>query len=310
MNRILVTGAEGFVGSHLVRILKETLNMVIPTCYPALRPKRGKYIDLDIMNIDMVREVFKSHNPDIVFHLAAISSVAKSFIDRILTYNTNIIGTINLLEVAQSLNKKIKFIFVSTCEVYGGGEDLKEDSLINLKNPYAVSKYAGELICKDYAGYNIEIMVLRPFNHTGPGQSDDFVLPSIAKQIAEIERKKKIPLIEVGNLEIKREFMNVIDVALAYKLAIEKFIPSEVFNISSGQCHSLGEAIELFRKFAKVNFEIKIDPARLRKTDILVLVGNGKKFSNLTGWSPKIPFEKTIEELINYWRAKVQDAQQ
>ncbi|MEO0095551.1 MAG: GDP-mannose 4,6-dehydratase [candidate division WOR-3 bacterium] len=308
MNRILITGAEGFVGSHLIKILKETLDIVIPTCFPPLRPKHGKYIDLDIMNLDMVREVLKSHNPDIIFHLAAVSSVAKSFIDRPFTYNTNIIGTVNLLESALLLNKKIKFVFVSTCEVYGGGEGLKEDAPIVLKNPYAVSKYAGELICKEYASNNIDVMILRPFNHTGPGQSDDFVLPSIARQIVEIERGKRAPLIEVGNVEIKREFMNVNDVVYAYKLAIEKFIPGETCNISSNKSYSLKEAIDLFKKFARTDFEVKIDPSRLRKTDISILSGNGEKFSRLTGWTPKISFEKTIEDLLNYWRAKVHNS--
>ncbi|MEO0135994.1 MAG: GDP-mannose 4,6-dehydratase [candidate division WOR-3 bacterium] len=305
MNRILITGAEGFVGSHLVKVLKETLAMIIPTCYPPLRPKTGKYVEMDILNFEMVRETLKIHNPDIIFHLAAISSVAKSFIDRPATYNTNIMGTVNLLESALALNKKIKFIFVSTCEVYGGGENLKEDSPIMLKNPYAVSKYAGELICREYSGNNIEVMILRPFNHTGPGQTPDFVLPSIARQIAEIERGKKIPLIEVGNIEVKREFMNVLDVVGAYKLAIEKFVPNEIFNISSGRSYALGTVIELFKKFARVDFEVKVDPTRIRKTDIMVLEGNGEKFAKLTGWSPKIPLEKTVEDLLNYWRAKI-----
>ncbi len=305
MNRILITGAEGFVGSHLMKILKESLDIIIPACFPLLKPKKGKFVSLDIMNIDMVREILKSHNPDIIFHLAAVSSVAKSFFDRPLTYNTNIIGTVNLLEAAQSLGKKIKFIFVSTCEVYGGGENLKEDSPIILVNPYAVSKYAGEIICKEYANAGIDAIVLRPFNHTGPGQSDDFVLPSIARQVAEIERGKKIPLIEVGNTQIKREFMNIMDVVLAYKLALDKCAVGETYNISSNQSHTLAEAIELFRKYSKTTFDIKIDPLRVRKTDISALVGNGEKFAQVTGWSPKIKFEKTIEDLLNYWRAKV-----
>ncbi|MGB9719978.1 MAG: GDP-mannose 4,6-dehydratase [bacterium] len=308
MNRILITGAEGFVGSHLIKVLKESLDIIIPTCFPLLKPKRGKFVSMDIMNIEMVREVFKSHNPDIIFHLAAVSSVAKSFLDRPFTYNTNIMGTINLLEAAQSLNKKTKFIFVSTCEVYGGGDNLKEDAKITLKNPYAASKYASELICSEYGNSGIDIVILRPFNHTGPGQSDDFVLPSIARQVAEIERGKKIPLIEVGNIEIRREFINVMDVVLAYKLAIEKCPNGEIYNISSGKGHTLAEAIDLFKKLAKVNFDIKVDPSRLRKTDIAVLIGNGEKFSKLTGWVQKISFEKTIEDLLNYWRAKTQNS--
>ncbi len=305
MNRILITGAEGFVGSHFLKVLSETLNMIIPTCFPLLKPKHGKYVSLDIMNIDMVREVFKTHNPDIIFHLAAISSVAKSFSDRPLTYDTNIMGTVNLLECAASLNKKIKFFFVSTCEVYGGGENLKEDAPIVLKNPYAVSKYAAELICNEYCSAGIEVIILRPFNHTGPGQSDEFVLPSIARQVAEIEKGKKVPLIEVGNIEIKREFMNIMDIALAYKLALEKCKAGEIYNISSNKSHSLSEAIEIFKKLTKVNFEIKVDPSRLRKTDIPILLGNGEKFSQLTGWKPKVNLNKTVEDLLNYWRAKI-----
>lgn len=307
MKRILVTGAEGFVGSHLTKILKESLNIIIPTCFPLLKPRRGKFINLDITSIDMVREVIKAHHPDIIFHLAAVSSVARSFIDRQFTYNTNVIGTVNLLEAAQSLNKKIKFIFVSTCEVYGGGENLKENAPIVLKNPYAVSKYAGELICKDYANSDIESIILRPFNHTGPGQSDNFVVPSIARQIAEIERGKRIPLIELGNIEIRREFMDIMDVVIAYKLAIEKSITPDIYNISSNKSHSLFEVIELFKKLTKVNFEIRTNPSLLRKNDIPVLSGNGGKFMQLTGWIPKIKLEKTIEDTLNYWRAKIQN---
>lgn len=307
MKRILVTGAEGFVGSHLTKILKESLNIIIPTCFPLLKPRRGKFINLDITSIDMVREVIKAHNPDIIFHLAAVSSVARSLIDRQFTYNTNVMGTVNLLEAVQSLNKKIKFIFVSTCEVYGGGENLKEISPIVLKNHYSVSKYAGELICKDYANSDIESIILRPFNHTGPGQSDNFVVPSIARQIAEIERGKRIPLIELGNIEIRREFMDIMDVVIAYKLAIEKSITPDIYNISSNKSHSLFEVIQLFKKLTKVNFEIRTNPSLLRKNDIPVLSGDGGKFMQLTGWIPKIKLEKTIEDTLNYWRAKIQN---
>uniref|UniRef100_A0A7C4TGH0 NAD-dependent epimerase/dehydratase family protein n=1 Tax=candidate division WOR-3 bacterium TaxID=2052148 RepID=A0A7C4TGH0_UNCW3 len=305
MNRILITGAEGFVGSYLIKVLKETLNYIIPTCFPLLKPKRGKFIPLDITNIDAVREVLKNQNPDVIFHLAAISSVGRSFRDRLITYNTNIIGTLNLLEGARILNKKIKFIFVSTCEVYGGGENLKEDSEIQLKSPYAISKYTAELICRDYTSEGFEIIILRPFNHTGPGQSEEFVLPSIAKQIAEIEQNKRPPLIEIGNIDIKREFMNVRDVILAYKLAIERCSGNDVYNISSGSGYTLAEVIEKFKKVARVKFEIKIDPARIRKTDIPVLIGNGEKFSKKTGWQPRIAIDKTVEDLLNYWRAKI-----
>lgn len=305
MKTILITGSEGFVGTYIVKLLKESLNKIVPCCYPLLRPKRGKYSPLDILNLEMTQEVIKANNPDIIFHLAAISSVAKSFKDRPITYNTNVIGTLNLLEAAQNLNKKVKFIFVSTCEIYGGGENISETAEIVLKNPYAITKYTAELICKDYSSEGVDWIILRPFNHTGPGQAEDFVLPTIAKQIAEIEKGTRPPLVEIGNTDIKREFMNIQDIVEAYKLAIEKCEPKEIYNISSNQGHTIGQAIAILQSLSKTKFEVKIDPAKIRKLDILTLVGNGEKFHRLTGWCPKIKFEKTIEDLLNYWRAKI-----
>ena len=304
MKTILVTGSEGFVGTYLVKVLKDTLNKIIPICHPLLLPKRGRYIPLDILNAEATREVMKTYNPDTVFHLAALSSVAKSFRDRPITYNTNIIGTLNLLEAAKNLSKHVRFFFVSTCEIYGGGQNLTETAEIVLKNPYAVSKYAAELICKEYSSEGIDWTVLRPFNHTGPGQSEDFVLPTIAKQIAEIEKGKRPPLIEIGNTEITREFMNIEDVAAAYKIAIERCPPGEIYNISSGKGYTIGQAIGTLRNLSKAMFETRVDTGKIRKIDIPVLIGNGDKFSKLTGWHPKMKVEKTLEDLLNFWRAK------
>jgi GDP-4-dehydro-6-deoxy-D-mannose reductase len=304
MKTILLTGSEGFVGSYLLKLLKETLNKIVPVCYPLLRPKRGKYFPLDIMNLEMTRAVVKSNKPDVIFHLAAVSSVAKSFRDRPLTYGTNITGTMNLLEAAQALGKPVRFVLVSTCEVYGGGENLAETAPILLRSPYAVSKYAAELVVRDYAASGIEFVILRPFNHTGPGQSDDFVLPTIARQIAEIEKGKRPPLIEVGNTDIRREFMNVADVVQAYILALDKGTAGETYNIASGSAHALIRGIDILKGLARVKFEVKTDPTRIRKSDIPILTGNGKKFSQFTGWQAKIPFTKTLEDLLNFWRAQ------
>lgn len=305
MKTILLTGSEGFVGSYLLKELKETLDRIVPACYPLLRPKRGRYVPLDIMSLEMTREVVKTHKPDIIFHLAAISSVAKSFRDRPLTYGTNVMGTVNLLEAARVLDKPVRFILVSTCEVYGGGERLTEQSPVVLKNPYAVSKYAAELACRDYGAEGLECVILRPFNHTGPGQPDDFVLPTIARQVAEIEKGKRPPLIEVGNTGIQREFMNVRDVVRAYRLAIASCTRGEIYNIASGQAHALSQGIEILQKKSRVKFEVRIDPQRVRKVDISLLTGNADKFTRLTGWRPRIPFDKTLEDLLNYWRAEI-----
>jgi len=306
MKTILVTGSEGFVGTYFIKVLNEEDYKIVPICYPLLLPNKETYIPLDIINTDMTLEVLKTHEPDIIFHLAALSSVSKSLRDRPLTYNTNIMGTVNLLEAALLLNKRVRFIFISTCEVYGdGGNKMSETSKISLKSPYAVSKYAAELICRSYGSAGIDCVILRPFNHIGPGQAEDFVMPTIAKQVAEIEKGKRPPLIELGNIEAKREFMNVQDIIDAYTLAIKKCKPGEIYNISSNNGYTVAEAIEIFKKSSKKEFEIKVDPSRVRKDDIPVLIGNGSKFSDLTGWQPKIKFKKTIEDLLNYWRAKI-----
>ena len=304
MKTILVTGSEGFVGSHLLKALGEGLNKIVATSYPLLIPKEGTYVPLDIMNLDMTKEVLKEYQPDIVFHLAAISSVSKSFRDPPLTYNTNLIGTVNILESIKAMKKKAKIIFVSTCELYGGGEDIIETADIDLKNPYAISKYAAELACQNYAINDIDYVILRPFTHTGPGQSRDFVLPSIAAQIVEIEKGTKPPLIEIGNSEVKREFMNIKDIISAYKLAITKAKTGDIYNISSNKGYTLKQALSVFQKLSRVDFEIKIDPSKVRKVDIHELVGDGSKFSKLTGWKATFKFEKTLEDLLNFWRAK------
>ena len=305
MKTVLVTGSEGFVGSHLIKALDEESYDVVATCLPQLIPKKGKYVALDILNLDLVIEVVKQYEPDVIFHLAAISSVAKSFRDRAVAYNTNISGTANLLEAAKSLTKKARFFFVSTCEIYGGGENLTEDAPPVLKNPYAISKYAAELICNDFQSDGLECVILRPFTHTGPRQSETFVLPTIAKQISEIEKGKRAPLIELGNVEAKREFLNINDIVDAYLLALVKCEPGETYNIASGKGHTIAEIVEMYAKLAKKPFDLRVNPVKLRKADIPVLLGDGGKFSNLTGWSPKVTIEKTLEDLLNFWRAKV-----
>ncbi len=305
MRKILVTGSEGFVGTHLTKVLTQVGYDIVSTCHPLLRPPKGDYVPLDILNLEMTRDTMKTHKPDVIFHLAAISSVSKSFRDTHLTYNTNIMGTVNICEAARLLKNKVYLIFVSTCEVYKSGEGLAETSEIFLNNPYAVSKYAAELVCHNYMVAGLDCTILRPFTHTGPGQSEYFVLPTIAKQVAEIEQNKRPPLIEIGNTEVKREFMNVQDVVNAYKLAIEKCKTGEVYNIASNQGYTLARVLGIFKKLSKQDFEVRTDPSRIRGVDIPVLVGDGRKFSALTTWQPEIKIEKTVEDLLNYWRAKI-----
>jgi GDP-4-dehydro-6-deoxy-D-mannose reductase len=305
LKTILITGCEGFAGSYLCKILQEALYKVYGTCRPLTATMRDECIPLDILNHAMAKDVLMNYKPDIIMHLAAITSVGKSLRDPLRTYNTNVLGTVNLIEACRGYDRNVRFIHFSSSEVYGGGEKCKETDDIVLRNPIAVSKYAAELVVQHTSIPQLEYVVLRPFSHTGPGHSEDYVLPSIAKQIAEIEQNKRPPLLELGNLDVVREFNNISDIVIAYRYAIEKCAPGELYNISSGKGHSVTDALAVFRRLSKVDFEVKTVPAKVRKDDIKILVGDGKKFTSCTGWKPQIPFKKTIEDLLNFWRAKI-----
>ena len=302
---VLITGSEGFAGSYLCKALQEALYKVIRTCRPLAATKREHCIPLDILNHEMVKDVLMTYKPDIIVHLAAITSVGKSLRDPVRTYDTNVIGTVNLIEACRAYDKKIQFIHVSSSEVYGGGKKCKENDEVVLRNPIAVSKYAAELVVQHTPMPQLEHVILRPFSHTGPGHSEDYVLPSIARQIAEIEQNKRPPLLEVGNLDVVREFNNINDMVTAYHYAIEKCAPGTLYNISSEKGHSVTDAISIFRKLAKADFEVKTVLTKVRQDDIKILVGDGKKFAACTGWKPKFSFKKTIEDLLNFWRAKI-----
>lgn len=305
LKTVLMTGSEGFAGSYLTKVLQEALYRVEGTCRPLTATKREGCIPLDILNYEMVKDVMSMYTPDIIVHLAAITSVGKSLRDPIRTYMTNVIGTVNLIEACRIIDKPVRFVHVSSSEVYGGGTRCVETDNTVLRNPIAVSKYAAELIVQHTNVPGMDHIILRPFSHTGPGHSEDFVLPTIAKQIAEIEKNKRPPLLELGNIDVVREFNNMVDIAGAYQHAIEVCRPGELYNIASGKGHSVADAVAVFRKLSKATFEVKVTEAKLRKNDIPVLVGNGTKFVSCTGWKPRIPFEKTIEDLLNYWRAKI-----
>ncbi len=307
MKTILITGAEGFVGTIFYSLLAEEGFRVYGTYLPSLKIKRKNYYPCDILSFDSVLTLVKQLKPDCIFHLAAISSVGQSFREPLLTFNTNIQGTINFLESLRLCCPESQFFYVSSCEVYGqGGSAISEDAPIVLLSPYAVSKYCTELIVRHYYDdYGIKTIILRPFNHTGPGQRDDFILSNVAHQIAEIEMGKKPPVISVGNIKVVREFMDVRDVIRAYRLAIEYAKPGDLYNIASGVGHSIKDALDIYMAKAKKKLKINIDETRLRTRDILTLVGDGGRFQKLTGFNIQIPFEKTIEDILNYWRAKI-----
>src|SRR3989339_483897 len=288
----LITGINGFVGKHLANHLLGNKHDVLgfdrvgtglPGCtvYPC-----------DLLDNKKVNGILKKTSPDYIFHLAAQSSVMKSWSEPELTKKINVEGTKNLLESALKHSPKAKILVVSSGEVYGIQKEfpISEAAYLNPISPYAESRVEQESLSLEYAKKGMHIIISRSFQHTGPGQPDNFVCSSFAKQIAEIESKKR-KVVEVGNLAPERDFSDVRDIAKAYLLALEK-CPSGIYNICSGKSHSIREILKMLIGDKKIRIAEKGD--KVRKVDIPKLVGDNSKFRNQTGWKPKIPIKRTL----------------
>ena len=309
--KAFITGLTGFVGKHLARLLHENKIEVFGTSYPEIPSCGEKNIFyIDIRKEKKLADLIKNIQPDMVFHLAAISNVKISWQQRKQTMETNVLGTFNLLEAVRKYSPLSRILLVGSSDIYGNyakkGELLKEEFESNPINPYAVSKICQEKLGSFYAGVeNIWIVMTRSFNHTGPGQSPSFVCSDWAKQIAEIEKGKKKSILKVGNLDCERDFTDVRDIVRAYLLLLSKGKKGEVYNVCSGRTYSLHKILEILLSYSKVRIEVKVDSQKLRKTDFPFLVGDNSKLISHTGWSVKIPIEKTLLDLLNYWREKV-----
>ncbi len=316
--RVLITGITGFVGSHLADYLLEKGDIEI---YGIERWRsnteniehikdRIKLIECDIRDSSSVDKVIKQVKPDKIFHLAAQSFVLSSWHAPAETLSTNIMGELNLFEAVRNSDSDPVIQIAGSSEEYGLVKEdetpIKETNQLRPLSPYGVSKVGQDMLAYQYArSYGIKAVVTRAFNHSGPRRGEVFVVSNFAKQIAEIEKKKTDPVIRVGNLEAKRDFTDVRDIVKAYWLATEKCEYGEVYNICSGSCYSIQEVLDMLLGFSKVKVEIKKDPSRMRPSDVQILLGDNSKFCKATGWKPEIPFEKTAEDLINYWREKL-----
>jgi len=315
--KVLVTGITGFVGSHLAEYLLTKDNIEI---YGVVRWRsdtenighikdRLILYECDIKDATSVRTVIEKIKPDRIFHLAAQSYVVTSWHSPHETLATNILGELNIFESVRE-HKINPFIHIAgSSEEYGLVSEnelpVKETNSLRPLSPYAVSKVGQDLLgYQYYKSYGLNIICTRAFNHTGPRRGEVFVCSNFAKQIAMIEKGKQKPIIYVGNLEARRDFTDVRDIVLAYWLALEKCKPGEVYNICSGRARQIKEVLDILLGLTKDKIKIKQDPKRLRPSDVPVLQGDSSKFREITGWKPEIPFEKTLEDLLNYWREK------
>jgi len=217
---------------------------------------------------------------------------------------------LNVFEAVRAVNINPVIQIAGSSEEYGlvlpDELPIKETNPLRPLSPYAVSKVGQDFLgYQYYKSYNMNIIRTRAFNHTGPRRGEVFASSNFAKQIVEIEKNKREPVVFVGNLDARRDFTDVRDVVRAYWLATEKCLPGEVYNISSGKALSIKEMLDLLLKISKVKVEIKQDSARMRPSDVNVLLGDNTKFCKQTGWKPEIPFEQTLKDLLEYWRGKI-----
>jgi GDP-4-dehydro-6-deoxy-D-mannose reductase len=313
--RALITGVAGFVGGHLAETLLaqpgwEVWGSLIAETDRALAVPGVQAIIADLREPEQARVLVETARPEAVFHLAAQAYVPQAWADPWGTYHTNIRGQLNLLEAISQTKLNARVIVVSSNEVYGLAQPedlpLRENSPLRPNNPYSVSKLAQDFMGLQYfLDRKMPVIRVRPFNHIGPRQNERFVAPSFAKQIVEIERGLRKPVLRLGNMSAQRDFSDVRDITRAYLLAMEKGEPGEVYNIGSGKPHSVREMLDIMLAHSAVKITEEIDPAKLRPSDTPLSYADPSKFKRQTGWEPQISFEQTCVDILNDWRARV-----
>lgn len=303
--KVLVTGSEGFVGRHLCEHLAAS-GFDVLGCDLTVPTGASYRHACDLTDANAVKGLLDwAGRCDYVFHLAAAASVASGLHAPGRFMRVNVEGTVTLCESLRAAMPDARLIFISSSEVYGIPVYLPVDEKhpVNPANPYAISKLAGEYCCHYMrAAHGLHTVVLRPFNHSGAGQRDEFVLSAFARQIVEIEKGLRAPVLEVGNLSAKRDFTHVQDMVRAYRLAVQLDSEEDAFNLCSGASIAIGDALEQLRSLASAAFSVKPDPRRCRSLDVPEICGSAEKFHGLTGWRPEIPFRRILEDLLEYWR--------
>jgi len=307
MKKVLIIGGAGFVGGYLSEILIENGFEVHSTCLPneKIVNSECKAHNLDILDKNAVSEILEIVKPDIIYHLAAQSSVALSWKNPQMTVDINIKGSLNVLESLRDSGLSSRIILIGSGEEYGYIRTcpVSEEETPRPGNIYAATKACQSMIGNIYAkAYKMDIVMVRAFNHIGAGQLPQFVVSDFCKQTAEIEKGLKAPEICVGNLDAKRDFTDVRDVVRAYMLLGEKGKSGELYNVGSGHARAIREILDMIISQSTADIKITVDPDRLRPSDIPVIEADISKIKAHTGWKPEIPIEETIKNTLDYWR--------
>ena len=317
MRRVLVTGVTGFAGSHLVDYMLTRNDCEIFGIQRWRSPlenvlhfvDRITMVECDLRDASSTRDTLERVRPDWIFHLAAQSFVPTSWSAPTESLTTNVLGQLNLFEAVRRIGLTCRIQIACSSEEYGmvyaDELPIKETNPLRPLSPYAVSKVAQDLLAYQYwMSWKVDSVRTRGFNHEGPRRGPVFVASDFAKQIADIEKGLKPPVLHVGNLEARRDFTDVRDMVRGYWLALEKCEPGEVYNLCSGRDYSIQQVLDLLLGMTKVKIEVRQDRTRLRPSDVPVLLGDRSKFTQATGWAPVIPFEQTLQDMLDFWRAR------
>jgi GDP-4-dehydro-6-deoxy-D-mannose reductase len=306
--RVLVTGANGFVGAHLLTALLEAGHRVVATGSQgkSVLPKGLEFTSLDLTDRAQVDSIDFSGIEGVV-HLAGLAAVGPSFDSPLKYLNVNGGIEVNLFEAAQAQGAQPRFVIVSSGSLYDPSADLplSEISRVKCTSPYAVSKLLQEQLAFYYGARGFECVVARPFNHIGPGQNEGFLIPDLARQIVEAEESESTT-IAVGNLSAKRDYTDVRDIVRAYVALLEKGKNGEIYNICSGRAVSGDDILAGLLKHAKSDtLKPVVDPAKVRPVDAPEIYGDSSKLHTDTGWEPRIPLDQTLEEVLVDWRGRI-----
>jgi GDP-4-dehydro-6-deoxy-D-mannose reductase len=311
--KALVTGAGGFVGSHLVEWLVQSggpqlhatvFGDSLQSLPPALAARLALH-QVDLRSEGATADLFESVRPTHVFHLAGPSEVGDSFLHPAETIESMVLIAVRVLESALKLPERPRVLFVSSAEVYASSEmPLTEEAPTQPDSPYAV----GKLACESYAGLmarrGLPVVVVRPFNHVGPRQSEKFVCAGFAKQIAEIEAGLREPVVRVGNLAARRDFSDVRDVVRAYPMLLDRGEVGSTWNVASGTAVRISDLLSGLVAISTTKVRVEVDPSRLRAIDRQVMLGDASRLLAL-GWSPSVSFAQTLRDTLDYWRQEM-----
>jgi GDP-4-dehydro-6-deoxy-D-mannose reductase len=319
MKKFLITGVSGFVGQHFLDYLEKNqiraqVLGIDRTSAPESRSP--SCVDLEIKQVDLlhsheIERLLFEFQPDYILHLAAYSSVAFSWKEPVLSFQNNMNVFLNLVETIRKLDLKSRVLSVGSSEIYGNVNEenlpLVEEGGLDPVSPYAVARASQEMLTNVYSNsYGVDLVTTRSFNHIGPGQKDVFVVPSFAKQVAEIKKSgRKKGVLTTGDLSIVRDFLDVRDVVRAYYLILTKGKKGRVYNVCSGTGHALQDVVDLLAESAGVEITTEVNPAYIRPSDNRKIIGSNQRICDELGWSPSFSLRQSLQDVFEYWNDQV-----